>query len=82
MLPQNGGNQMGRSSIGKCPRCEERTLESFSTHQYCASCNYGSSVDAFDVAVPKWALDAVAKKQIERKPAPESEHEALQPIAV
>ncbi len=46
-------------NMNSCPRCGERSFESFSSHDYCSSCNYSNSyLDDHEVSVPKWALDA------------------------
>ena len=58
------------SRLSKCPRCTEKSLELFSTHHYCANCNYGSSVDAFELAVPQWAFDVLktaAEPKVKKK---------------
>gem|GEM_PF-5293633 len=31
---------------GKCPRCLEHCLEWFQSHNYCANCNYSSTIQA------------------------------------
>ena len=50
-----------KTYITNCPRCRDKTYETFSSHTICHSCNYTRE---FDVSlkkshnVPKWAIDA------------------------
>jgi len=51
---------MRTAAISKCPRCGERSLERFSTHDYCAHCNYhhvGNSGASY--SLPRWAIEAL-----------------------
>lgn len=49
-----------------CPRCGERSLERFSTHTYCACCNYSNVTDE-PYQIPEHVRILTEEVQQERK---------------
>jgi hypothetical protein len=54
------------SQMRKCPRCEEKAYQRFSTHSYCSSCNYSPDYESRyglpkdSAPIPSWVDKALA----------------------
>lgn len=61
---------MKSSILTNCPRCGGHSLELFSSHGYCAQCNYGAVPEQEEAqSIPRWAIDFL--RTIELTPAKE-----------
>lgn len=69
----------------KCPRCQERGWERFSTHAYCVNCNHEEIYSDELCVIPNWAIVALKNakpKSIVREIRPVELDESLECAAV
>ena len=72
-------------SFMKCPRCDERGWERFSTHSYCVNCNYEEIYSDELLSIPPWAAAAISNvkpKSLVREVRPIEREEVFEYAAV